>query len=452
MLKRLSKHKSDLARAGVVWLLLFIPLYPKFPLIRIPGSQVSLRLEDFVVMVVGLMVVWNVYPWIKNFLADRINRSIIIFWMVGLVSVVSAVFVTKTVVVHVGLLHWARRVEYMIPFFAGLLAVRKGGDLALYIKCLILVIIYAFVFGLGQKYSDWPVITTQNYEYAKGIALRFVEGGHLVSTFAGHYDMASYLILVMPMFFLLLFSDDAIDELKLFGNRRYAKGLVLMCILMGGWLSVNAASRISVVSFVGCVSVALLLIRKFKYLILFWIVGFVFISLSSNLMDRYTRILNVTVEKIVYPVKHEFLVYADGGEEKAVEDRSTSIRLNMEWPRAMRAFRKNPILGTGYSSITLATDNDYLRMLGETGILGVVAYLLVGYRIGMKLLMKIPRMFKSKMKMGLGDVVVAGVVSAIPGILLNMMFIDLLEASKFAIMFWLMLGIAVSEVQHHIYE
>jgi len=57
--------------------------------------------------------------------------------------------------------------------------------------------------------------------------------------------------------------------------------------------------------------------------------------------------------------------------------RSTDIRLKVEWPRAIKAFLKNPLLGTGYSSITLATDNDYLRMLGETGILGTLAFLAI---------------------------------------------------------------------------
>ena len=37
----------------------------------------------------------------------------------------------------------------------------------------------------------------------------------------------------------------------------------------------------------------------------------------------------------------------------------------------------------------------------------------------------------------------AGVIGALPGVALNATFIDVLEASKFAIIFWLMIGIAV---------
>ena len=34
-------------------------------------------------------------------------------------------------------------------------------------------------------------------------------------------------------------------------------------------------------------------------------------------------------------------------------------------------------MGTGFSSITLATDNDFLRLLGETGITGFMAFFLI---------------------------------------------------------------------------
>ena len=64
--------------------------------------------------------------------------------------------------------------------------------------------------------------------------------------------------------------------------------------------------------------------------------------------------------------------------------------MNVEWPRAIRALKKNPLLGTGYSSITLATDNDYLRLLGETGVLGFLAFLLIGVRLIKRYLIAYP--------------------------------------------------------------
>jgi len=105
--------------------------------------------------------------------------------------------------------------------------------------------------------------------------------------------------------------------------------------------------------------------------------------------------------------------------------------------------KKNPLYGTGYSSLTLATDNGYLRLLGEVGILGFVGFTLVGIRIFLVLLKTIP-MPKKPM---LDNIYVVGIFSAIPGILLIMMFIDILEASKLASNFWLFVGLAVALVR-----
>jgi O-antigen ligase len=130
----------------------------------------------------------------------------------------------------------------------------------------------------------------------------------------------------------------------------------------------------------------------------------------------------------------------------AVEDRSTNIRFNVEWPRAIRALAKNPLLGTGYSSITLATDNDYLRLLGEVGLLGFFAFFLIFLRIGALYLDTLPlyRRFS-----GIELAFIAGAIGALPGLFANAVFIDIFEASKFAITFWLITGISLGLVNKH---
>jgi hypothetical protein len=123
----------------------------------------------------------------------------------------------------------------------------------------------------------------------------------------------------------------------------------------------------------------------------------------------------------------------------AFEDRSSSIRFNVEWPRAVRAWLKNPLLGTGYSSITLATDNDYLRLLGEVGLLGLGAFgLIFGY-----LLVKVWRVVWSRGEVDERRAVVMGISGAMLGFLANAMFIDVFEASKVAIYFWMLVGVMV---------
>jgi O-antigen ligase len=166
-------------------------------------------------------------------------------------------------------------------------------------------------------------------------------------------------------------------------------------------------------------------------------------------LTRYGRIINVVREKIVYEVRENNVVYAveDVGKLPSptpvpvTEDRSTSIRLNVEWPRAIRSLKKNLLLGTGYSSITLATDNDYLRALGEIGILGFFAFSLLFIRVVRVISKPFPYLKNFKTA---NLAFITGFAGALAGIFVNAFFIDIFEASKFATIFWLFVGIAVS--------
>jgi hypothetical protein len=410
-------------------------------------------LEDFLIATVSLVALIYFLPKIKEILKRKLERSIILFLLVGLISLISAIFVTQTITPYLGLLHWIRRIEYFAPFFIGFFYLRSKDNnpeiLEFFLKILMLVVVIAFIYGFGQKHFNWPVIITQNEEYSKGIALRWVPGSHINSTFAGHYDLASFLILVLPIFISLFFILP----------QKLTKIFLLGVIFSGLWLLVNTVSRISIVSYLLGTSLALFLIKKYKEIFIVVLVSIIFFGFSSDLLARYTRIIEVAYKKIVPQTKlinylPKYEIYAQELPSKKVnistpsptpvpvfEDRSTSIRFNVEWPRAIRAFTKSPLLGTGYSSITLATDNDFLRLLGEVGILGFLAFLLILSRIGI--------IFKKAMplKGNFGGVklgFMVGIYGACVGILLNALFIDVFEASKFAIILWLLLGFAVS--------
>jgi hypothetical protein len=428
----------------VTAIILAIPLYPKFPLFTIPGSYVSVRLEDFLVL--ASLVLFGIinFRYRKEFLKDKVFITIVFFLTVGLLSYISAILITSTVEWRLGLLHWARRVEYISMFFVGFYSLKsRSGDLSYYLKLFPIVILLVFIYGFGQRYLTWPIIITQNEEYAKGVALRYVEGSHINSTFAGHYDLATYLVLFLPLILALIVY---LKKKSIFLILSYFAGL---------WLLVNTASRISFVSFFLSATLALIMIKRLKKGIFYLLIGLLFIGFSSNLIVRYKRvfqIINSGIKK--YAVQEISIVHA---EEPLIvkrenetptptpipvfEDRSTSIRLNVEWPRAIRAFSKNPLLGTGYSSITLATDNDYLRMLGETGISGLSSFFLIFANLGLVIIIFITR---ERSKDTLERVFVTSFLCGFLGVLINAVFIDVFEASKLAIIFWLLSGMLYS--------
>jgi hypothetical protein len=124
-----------------------------------------------------------------------------------------------------------------------------------------------------------------------------------------------------------------------------------------------------------------------------------------------------------------------------VSDISFATRLQVEWPRAITAFIRNPILGTGVSSITEATDNDYLRWLGETGLLGTALFIYILYSIYQKIIKKIKDMDK-----GIRNIYY-GFLFGFFGLLINAGWIDVFEASKVAYIFWLICGFYIASLQ-----
>ncbi len=127
---------------------------------------------------------------------------------------------------------------------------------------------------------------------------------------------------------------------------------------------------------------------------------------------------------------------------------SAAIRLDALWPRALKAFKTNPLLGTGYSTLTKesvsqfteaeSTDNDYLRALGETGLLGLLSFFGIIfyclYLVGRKL---------KKLEIDFKFAFLSAYIAGTFGLLVNASYIDVFEASKVAFIYWAMTGITL---------
>ncbi len=426
-------------------LLIVIPLYPKFPIFNVPGTYVAIRAEDFLISAIALAWFLLVLrSGFSNFLKGKLNQAILLYLLAGLLSCLSSVFLTKTAPTHIVFLHWARRIEYLIPFFAAVEVIKYAKHARFLITSLFIATFFVFTFGFGQIHFNFPVITTQNEEYSKGLALRWIAGARLSSTFAGHYDLSAFLVVLLPISTALFWYYKKIKNRILF---------LVFSVLPSFWLILRAESRVSFISFLFGISVSLWLIKKRILIIPVLIATILCGVLFTNLGVRYKNSIKTYWQKITF-VAPAFAQSAALERSRSkqtenekpqmpsiFEDRSTAIRLNVEWPRAIRAFMKNPLLGTGYSSITLATDNDYLRLLGETGILGVSAFFLVILRLLMKLFGYIKIVRKNW-----SWYFVCGLAAGFAGLLLNATFIDVFEASKVAIIFWTLAGVAIGIV------
>jgi hypothetical protein len=306
-----------------------------------------------------------------------------------------------------------------------------------------------------------------NSEFSKGQLLQMDVWTRVSSTFAGHYDLAVYLSVVLVILgacFILL-------------KNRLLKFLALIFIWYPSYLILTfTASRISIFAFFGAFFLTLILIKKYFWLIPLTLVVGISITVSGDLNQRLLATIPALKIQLAFLEQQSnqaqitptptlvptIIASTNGGkagtltpiptptpivrhnqpeawvtpDSDAGVARSGEIRFNAEWPRAITAWQRNIIIGSGLGSITLATDNDYLRSLGESGLLGFITFYGIFFYFFLKTL---PLIFK--LKKTYPELVSLILFGGLLAMLANAVFIDVFEASKTAYLFWIMMGI-----------
>lgn len=465
MLKILKSEKL------VFWLLvslvIFIPLYPKFPLVNVPGTYVAVRLEDIFFLVVSAVWLFINQRRIKQIISEPICQLFILFWMIGGLSLLSGIFITHSVVAHLGILHWFRRIEYMMFFVMAATTFKSFNEVKTLLKIFIPVTALIVLYGFGQELFKFPVISTTNREFSKGLILFLSPEARVNSTFAGHYDLAFYLTVVLIMLGSLFFA-----------YKKLSYKAIMVITGIGSFVLLGmTAARVSFVATLAALSLSFWLNNKKILVGLLFIAAVAVVAVVPDLRHRLVATVTVNLlggggpkydlpEGAAPPNLNKmsessksalFMVdvveVGSGGAKiaKVASDvapgeplnttelavsRSFNIRFDVEWPRAINAFYKNPILGTGYSSLTIATDNDFLRSLGEVGLLGTIALAVI-----MVLIIKSQLRFISHSS-GMEKGFMIGVFSSLLALLGTSIFFDVLEASKIATLLWFLLGVS----------
>jgi hypothetical protein len=442
-------------------LVLFIPLYPKFPLTNFQNTYVALRIDDIVIAL--SVLVWFIYQ-VKNkfpILKNKIYLLFLAYFVAIIASTLNAIFVYQTDPTNILFLHLFRRFQYISIFFITLEAIKNKTDIKFPYIFLLISIIGIAIYGYGQKYLQFPVISTMNEEFSKGQLLQMNVWTRISSTFAGHYDLAAYLSLIL----IIIISVISLYPKKLISI------FSIPLFLIGFHLLTLTASRVSIFAFWGGSLISLFLIRKYWWIIPVSALVLLSVFTSQDLNQRLIATISslkpkiptttpaplptaviptivtpiVTTKPIIIkitPLPPTPTVVRHGPTDEVIPvdidvgvARSGEIRFNVEWPRAITAFRKNLLNGTGLGSITLATDNDYLRLLGETGILGFLTFLFIPIFLLSK---SFSLIFKKSLTLNeKNELLFVGVIICA---LTNAIFIDIFEASKVAYTFWIIMG------------
>src|SRR3990167_3225254 len=479
---------NNIVKILLAFFIFLVPLWPKLPIRMIDYTYIAVRAEDIYLAVMAfiffIQLIRKKVKFERHFLI-----LFAVFWVAVFIAALWGIYVSKTVILpHLGFLHALRRIEYMIVFFIAASVVKSKKDFFQLLKLYFISILLVILYGFGQKFFNLPAVQTMNPEYAKGYLLYLTPEARLYSTFAGHYDLASYLVLAIPIILGFYFYSTQKKYLALF----IAALLVL----------IYTSSRISFGAYAVATLAFLIFIRKYWFTIFVVALTAVLVLTTGELTNRFLKTFQVrrilvdentgavyigqTITTKELPAGSFYLRLNDQSksgapptnldalkkkvlaekikeasaqgriltdEERArleaalsaslkpvntlVSDISFATRLQVEWPRAINAFKKNPVLGTGPSSITEATDNDYLRWLGETGALGTLAFLAILFTIVKKLWLALKKL-EQKQKL-----LVLGFLFGLGALLINATYIDVFEASKVAFTFWLIAGLFI---------
>jgi hypothetical protein len=486
LIKRLKKSKINLLQILVLLYLYLIPIWPKLPLLNINYTYIAIRYEDlFVALLVGTFLLAILFRKTK-IPKNPFTKLIPLYWLVVIASALIGFYHFKSITtLQLGLLHALRRVEYMIVFFVALSTVTNIKQLRFYLNHLMVMLTLVSIYGIGQKFLGWPAVQTMNPHYSKGYLLTLDANARISSTFGGHYDFAAFLVFMMPL---------ALGCFLTMKKNRYFVVFVLALVSL-----ILTASRASYIAYWLTVPLFLLLFIRFKFLVLVVALTLVLTPLSNNLTKRINRTFRqdlVWIRKdtgqAIVPRKitaddlpaGDYVIQRGSGTEvkeqteeqvklvkaeirkKILEDAhkagkeinkselerkveetftnfvpvnsvlpdiSFATRLQVEWPRAINAFFKNPLTGTGVASITEATDNDYLRALGETGLLGFGLFMLILFKLHWFL-------WQKGRQSAAWRPLLWGLLFGGFALLINALYIDVFEASKVALMIWLIWG------------
>ena len=264
-----------------------VPLWPKLPIRMIDYTYIAIRLEDIYLV---LMCLAFIIQLIRK--KVKLNKTylwlFIFYWIAVFASALWAIFIGKTVVLyHLALLHSLRRVEYMIVFFIASSIIKNKRDFFLFLNLFITSVFIVSLYGLGQKYLGFPAVQTMNPEYAKGYILYLTPEARISATFAGHYDLASYLVFSIPITLSLYF----------FFKKNYFYLIVFILSLI---VLIDTSSRISFGAYILTTVAFLFLIRRYFFIIfvVFLTVGLMYLSGDlAKIVSRTFQVKRILVDE-----------------------------------------------------------------------------------------------------------------------------------------------------------
>ena len=337
------------------------------------GRGVTLRLEDFLLVVIGLS--WLARNAVDKelglFLKTPLNKAIFYYILACVLSTGFGIMAGR-VELKTGFMFVLKYIEYFLVFFMMVNHVKNTDQIKRFLICLFITCLIASLIGASQ----------------------IPGGGRVSAPFEGEIGepntFGGYLLFMGCVAAGLLAKADNL-------RTKQTMVIVLICIIPPFLFTQSRSSYLA--------AVPALLVLGFMTERRLIILGLLAISLMVSPLFLPKAVKDRIMYTFTQPEEQGQILIG-----KLRIDTSTSARLT-SWKEALSDWPKQPLLGygvTGYSFV----DAQFPRILVETGILGLIAFLYLLYSIA-RLTLQNLKVVKTPFYQGLGIGFLAGFVGLI---------------------------------------
>ena len=422
--------------------LLFTCLFiPKLNLIRVNRTYntAGIRPDDILTLVLLLVALRDTRTWKNKYIR----------WGLGFLAALTvanliSMFVGRTNgydnAVLFSVLSIARKFEYFAFALIGIYIARKTENAEkviltefTWMSCFHAVIGVLQVLGLCNV-AVAGVLTDKEHI------------GYAVSTFNGYYEYGQYLCFAVMVYLCMFVRTCRRGSV---GKSFFSAGMLLLSYVMI-WLSKSRTSLM--IGIILTVLVLLFSVRKTSSLavrigvcaglvlavaaVVLFATGIVKVGrFDKSDLGEYAEVLRENIEngdlrQYAAMIKDSSYQFEWQMVDTWITDGSASIRFH-KWGAALDGFRQMPVFGYG-TGVTRVMDGNYIKLLGETGIIGTLLWLAM-YGYYMKVVWAARKTVVSA----------RAVFWMMISVLIASLMIDMFESSRAMGMIWLAVGLVI---------